>query len=266
MTTHRPQHETSTDRVAQGTRLRRTVRLVLATAALAACGLAVLTHAEAAPTTPGTTIVAVQTVAFTQTSLKAGARGPEVLALQQRLAGLDYWLGTPDGSFGENTKQAVMALQGAAGLTRDGVVGPATRTALARGAQPVVGVRTGHVVEVDRGAGTITVADDGRIAAIFHTSTGTYRTYRSPSGRTELADTPAGSFHVYRSVDGIRDAELGRLYRPRYFDPSQGIAVHGAASVPGYPASHGCARVTNAAMDVIWTRNLMPQGSLVVVR
>jgi len=235
---------------------RRTLRLSLAAAALAASTLAIVpTQALAAPTT---TVVQ-------STLLKVGAKGPQVLQLQQQLTELGYWLGTPDGSFGENTRQAVLALQGAANLRRDGVVGPNTRAALNRGAQPVVTARAGHVVEIDRDAGTITVADDGRIAAIFHTSTGTYQTYRSPSGKRELADTPAGSFHVYRSVDGIRNAELGRLYRPRYFDPSQGIAVYGAASVPAYPASHGCARVTNAAMDVIWARNLMPQDSLVVV-
>lgn len=246
------------------TGVRRTFRLTLATAALAACGLALApAPANAAPAnaTPTTSSVTVQTA-----NLSKGARGPEVLALQQRLSGLGYWLGTPDASFGENTRQAVMALQGAANLQRDGVVGPATRAALNRGAVPTVQNRVGHVVEIDRGAGTITVADDGRIAAVFHTSTGTYQQYRSPSGKLELADTPAGTFHVYRTVDGVRNAELGRLYRPRYFDPSQGIAVHGAASVPAYPASHGCARVTNAAMDAIWARNLMPKDSLVVVR
>jgi N-acetylmuramoyl-L-alanine amidase len=241
------------------TRARRTFRLTLASAALAATALAVVPGpAHAAPTT-------TQVAAQTSTLLKVGARGPAVLELQNRLTSLGYWLGTPDGTYGELTRQAVMALQGAANLHRDGVVGPNTRAALDRGTQPTVS-RTGHVVEIDRGAGTLTIADDGRIAAILHTSTGTYQTYRSPSGKRELADTPAGSFHVYRAVDGLRHAELGTLYRPRYFDPSQGIAVHGASSVPAYPASHGCARVTNAAMDMIWARNLMPKDALVVVR
>mgnify|MGYP002652321331 CR=1 FL=1 len=37
-------------------------------------------------------------------------------------------------------------------------------------------------------------------------------------------------------------------------------------SIPAYPASHGCARVSNAAMDMIWDEDLMPVGSTVVVR
>jgi len=59
-----------------------------------------------------------------------------VLALQQRLKALGYWLGTPDGSFGSLTQQAVWALQKSAGLQRDGVVGPKTMKALEAGTRP----------------------------------------------------------------------------------------------------------------------------------
>ena len=41
------------------------------------------------------------------TTLKPGSTGPAVLALQQRLSSLGYWLGTPDGAFGDSTEQAV---------------------------------------------------------------------------------------------------------------------------------------------------------------
>ena len=41
--------------------------------------------------------------------------------------------------------------------------------------------------------------------------------------------------------------------------------VHGAPYIPGYPASHGCARLSNAAMDMIWAKDLMPVGSRVLV-
>ena len=39
----------------------------------------------------------------------------------------------------------------------------------------------------------------------------------------------------------------------------------GRYSVPNYPASHGCIRVTNAAMDMIWGTDAMPQRSRVVI-
>ena len=44
---------------------------------------------------------------------------------------------------------------------------------------------------------------------------------------------------------------LGTLYRPKFV--IGGVAVHGVPRVPDYPASRGCIRVTNAAMDVtVW--------------
>ena len=44
-----------------------------------------------------------------------------------------------------------------------------------------------------------------------------------------------------------------------------GMAVHGYHSVPPYPASHGCARVTFDAVDLIRSDDLMAMGSTVLV-
>lgn len=195
--------------------------------------------------------------------LRRGDSGPSVLALQDRLVTLGYWLGTPDGSFGTLTEQAVYALQGAAGLDRDGVVGAGTRAALRAGTLPSARSDRGTVTEIDRDAGVISFVRDGVVHLVLHTSTGTFEPYRH-DGRRLLADTPGGRFEVTWSFDGLREGALGRLYRPRYFHPD-GIAVHGYPTVPAYPASHGCARVTGAAMDMIWTRDLMPQGGAVWV-
>jgi peptidoglycan hydrolase-like protein with peptidoglycan-binding domain len=186
-----------------------------------------------------------------------------VLALQERLTALGYWLGTPDGSFGLLTLQAVYALQGAAGLERDGVVGPTTRAALADGTRPRARSDSGAVVEIDRDAGLISFVRDGQVQLALHTSTGTFD-YYSHEGRRLLADTPEGRFSVTWAHDGWREGDLGRLYRPRYFHPD-GIAVHGYPSVPAYPASHGCARVSGEAMDMIWADDLMPLRSEVLV-
>lgn len=196
-------------------------------------------------------------------SLERGDTGAAVAALQERLTGLGYWLGTADGEFGFLTEQAVFALQGAAGLQRDGVVGPRTRQALAEGVRPQPRSTSGSVIEVDRDAGVLVFVDDGRPGLTLHTSTGTFEEYTHDE-RTLLADTPAGTWEVSWSHDGWRDGALGRLYRPRYFH-SDGVAVHGYPSVPAYPASHGCARVSIEAMDMIWRDGLMPRGATVLV-
>ncbi|HET8616607.1 MAG TPA: L,D-transpeptidase family protein [Actinomycetales bacterium] len=193
--------------------------------------------------------------------LRPGAEGPEVLALQKRLSDLGYWLGTPDGEWGSLTTQAVYALQGAAGLSRDGVVGPATRKAIDRGAMPAVQTK-GDAVEIDISAGTISFVKNGKPWRVLHTSTGNGGTYQS-GDHLAVARTPRGTFSVQRRIDGVRVAPLGRLYRPVYF--YGGYAVHGSGSIPAYPASHGCARVSNAAIDMVWRENLMPNGLRVLV-
>jgi lipoprotein-anchoring transpeptidase ErfK/SrfK len=187
--------------------------------------------------------------------LKAGAKGTEVVALQQRLTELGYWNGKADGTFGGQTQQAVYALQKAAGLGRDGVVGPKTQKALDRGVRPRARSSSGRLVEINLKRQLLMLVDDGRVSQVFNTSTGSMEHYEQ-KGQTFLADTPSGKFRVSRQIDGWRHAPLGLLWRPKYFNG--GIAVHGATSVPPYPASHGCARLSISAMNYLWTSNKIP--------
>jgi peptidoglycan hydrolase-like protein with peptidoglycan-binding domain len=59
-------------------------------------------------------------------TLRLGARGEPVRALQNRLNALGFKAGGADGVFGNQTLSAVKAFQKARGLTADGVVGPKT--------------------------------------------------------------------------------------------------------------------------------------------
>lgn len=192
-------------------------------------------------------------VAPAEAHLRPGDRGPAVAVLQARLVQLGYWLGQPDGEFGDATRHAVVALQKAAGIGRDGIVGPRTRRALRDRVQPAPGSTDGVVVEVDRERHLVLLVDQGRLVWTFDAST----------GRPGLA-TPGGWFHVDRGYDGYRRAPLGVLYRPLYFNG--GIAIHGYPSVPAFPASHGCVRVTNAVIDWMWADERVAVGTPVWVR
>lgn len=194
--------------------------------------------------------------------LGPGDRGPAVLALQQRLSALGYWLGTPDGTFGDSTEQAVFALQKAAGLARDGVVGPATEGALTEGVVPRPRPAAGRVIEVDLSRDLLLVVTDGRLDEVLNTSTGGGYLYQS-AGVTAVADTPTGHFTIERQVDGLVVDSLGALWRPKYFDG--GFAIHGDSSVPPYPVSHGCVRVSDEAIDWIWADDIAPLGTPVWV-
>lgn len=212
-------------------------------------------------TPPPTTAPPTTPTPAPRTTLQIGDRGPTVLHLQERLSELGYWLGTPDGTFGGLTQQAVFALQKAAGIGRDGVVGPTTTAALEAGVRP--DSRAGGTgVEIDLDRQLLLVVRDGTVTRILNTSTGNGEQYVS-RGTTKIARTPTGAFAVYRQVDALDVAELGELYRPKYF--YKGWAVHGSTSVPPYPASHGCARLTNAAMNMIWAQAYLTIGTPVTV-
>ncbi|MCK2216294.1 L,D-transpeptidase family protein [Actinomadura sp. ATCC 31491] len=230
--------------------------VALAVCAAGAPAAALVPASRAAPAQ------AAPTPAALAAGAAAGATGAAVLALQRRLAALGYWTGAADGRFGGYTTQAVYALQKAAGLPRDGVVGPRTWAALDRGALPRPYTASGRRAEIDLARQLLVLADGGRVRQVFNTSTGTGRLY-TVGGVTKRAVTPRGTFRVQRQVNGWDRGPLGLLYRPRYFNG--GIAVHGYASVPPYPASHGCVRVSTGAMDWLWASGWLKVGDTVVV-
>ena len=88
------------------------------------------------------------------------------------------------------------------------------------------------------------VVKGGAISRILPVSSGNGATYQQKNGGTARALTPVGWYKIQRRIVGERKADLGTLYDPQYF--YRGWAIHGSNSVPAYPASHGCVRVTRA--------------------
>jgi len=196
--------------------------------------------------------------------LEYGDSGERVVALQERLQELGYFIQEADGSFGPATQQAVWALQKTAGQYRDGVVGPRTQAALDDGVRPQARSSSGKAVEIDLDRQLLMTVEDGKVTRIINASSGNGDTYEA-KGRTYHATTPRGSYAVYMERNGMHEStlELGSMYRPKYF--SGGYAVHGSPSIPPYPASHGCVRVSNAAISWLWDSWGMPQGTPVIL-
>jgi peptidoglycan hydrolase-like protein with peptidoglycan-binding domain len=181
--------------------------------------------------------------------MRHGDSGPQVLALQQRLTELGFWLGTPDGVYAALTFHAVTAFQKANDLPRDGIAGQRTLAALDSASRPTPrSTDGGDRIEVDLKRQLLLVVAGGQVRWVMDTSTGRV-----------AGTTPTGHQRVYRQIDGYHKAPLGVLYRPKYI--FEGVAVHGFPSVPSYPASHGCIRVTNASMDWLWSSGAMPIGT-----
>jgi len=220
-------------------------------------------HHHPTPTTTTTTIppVTVPPLATGQ-RIGPGATGAEVVAIQTRLIQLGYWIGTPDGYYGDATVQAVYAIQKVADLPRDGIVGASTLAAIDRGALPTPRTTTGYAIEVNLATDVLFMVDNGRVEHVFNCSTGGGYTYVE-SGVSNVALTPKGIYHTYRAVDGLVTDSLGQLWRPRFF--VDGYAIHGDSYVPPEPVSHGCVRVSNEAINWIWASNSDPVGTEVWV-
>jgi hypothetical protein len=85
------------------------------------------------PTTTPTTTTPTTTTPTTipeGVTLRRGDSGEEVRQVQAALVKLGYSTGGVDGKFGPATAEAVLAFQKASGLKEDGIVGPATLSAM----------------------------------------------------------------------------------------------------------------------------------------
>jgi L,D-transpeptidase catalytic domain len=181
-------------------------------------------------------------------SLRAGARGPIVKLLEQRLVALHYRLTGVDGAFDLRTADAVMAFRKVQRMPRVNTVDAAVWRQLATPRRPTARLRTTpRHVEVNQNLQVLYVVIGGKIAYIFHVSTG------KPS-----TPTRDGSFRVWRKLAGY---SANHLYYPSYFDGSR--AIHGWTDVPPYAASHGCVRIPYWVTRWMFTQD--PIGTRVLV-
>ena len=180
-------------------------------------------------------------VATPRPELRQGSTGVWVTTLQRRLHGLGYDVGTMDGNFGPQTFHGVVAFQKVNNLGRDGVVGHTTWAMLDAPLVPKPGYNhAGLAVEVRLDKQVLFLTRGNKVVRIVDISSGKAST-----------PTPQGNFTDLRHIDGWRQSDLGLLWRPHYFHG--GYAIHGSNSVPNYPASHGCVRVTIEGMNRLWT-------------
>jgi lipoprotein-anchoring transpeptidase ErfK/SrfK len=186
----------------------------------------------------------------------------DLRTVQTRLRDQGYYVGEVDGVAGSATRYAVMAFQKVNGLQVDGVVGPRTSQALDDPATPEVADGPPTRVDVDLDRQVLHVVVDGERIRTLPVSSGSGGTYTTSSGSTARSLTPTGTFAIQRDILGLREADLGALYNPKYYH--RGWAIHGSPSVPAHPASHGCVRIPIA--DSRWLFDRVPVGTTVIVR
>ena len=201
-------------------------------------------------------------------TLKSGRSGPDVLALEQRLAELRYDTGKVDGKFDQSTWQGVVAFQKVNGLKRTGTVDDNLKILIEQSALPSGLIVSGgpNRIEVDISRQVLFLYKDGSLYRVVSVSSGSGKKYCDVSGKTGeqvcgKATTPRGKFRIQRRIPGWRESDLGKLYNPLYF--TGGFAFHGAPSVPAYPASHGCVRLPMPVAE--WFPGAVANGTSVYV-
>jgi peptidoglycan hydrolase-like protein with peptidoglycan-binding domain len=191
-------------------------------------------------------------------TLRLGAKGEPVTWLQKRLRELGYRPGKADGRYGGTTLAAVWAFQKVNGIRPTSTIAKRTWDALEDPKAPKVLVKNGRPtrVEVNLTQQVAVLYVGGTVKLITHISSGSNVPYCETAtwqGKSQRfcgsASTPTGDYRTTWRASGWHTSYLGKLYNPIFFNG--GIALHGALSVPLYPASHGCVRMPmNVAQEL----------------
>jgi peptidoglycan hydrolase-like protein with peptidoglycan-binding domain len=237
--------------------MRRTVRCCLGIFGAVAAAVCVLGQggaASAAPAAARSAPARGSAQAYVPPSgiLYPGMHGTAVRNLQRRLAYLRYYPGPVNGSFGEDTLEAVWAFKEAQGISAargPDDVGPVMERALVQPRLPHVLVPTGgsERVEVNLSREMLVLYRGGQVELISHVSAGGGYYYPCPGGGTcGPAITPDGNYRAHWFASGWLQVALGYMYNPVFFLGGS-YAIHGDVPVPLQPVSHGCVRIP---MDV----------------
>ena len=194
--------------------------------------------------------------------IREGARGSAVFIYEARMKALHFDPGPVDGVFDQDTQYAVTTVQKYFGLPRTGVIDTGVDLALTHfhysAAEPN---SEPDRVEIDLDRQVLTLYHDWQPELLTTTSTGSGDHFCGGVDGCQYAITPTGHFHFYELVKGWQKGKLGTMWNPYYFNGSD--AVHGLASVPAYPASHGCARIPMHIANYFYT--LVHKGESVFV-
>jgi putative peptidoglycan binding protein/L,D-transpeptidase-like protein len=227
----------------------------------------ITTTTTAKPTTTTTTIPPVAqpkdaVLPDPGNGIGEGSRGPSVFAYEARLKELHFDPGKVDDYFDQDTWYAVSTVQKYFGLPRTGEINGAVDMVLTHFRYTPAEPRSEpDRVEINLDTQVLTLYKDWQPQLLTTTSTGSGEHFCGGVDGCQYAITPTGHFHFYSLYKGWQKGKLGTMWNPYYFNGSD--AVHGLASVPNYPASHGCARIPMHIADYFYT--LVHDGESVFV-
>jgi hypothetical protein len=183
--------------------------------------------------------LAVSMLGVTQQPAEA-VNKQRVVEVQQRLRRLGFDIAV-DGVVGPRTRQAVCGARRILRYghpRRNGVTWNDVKQLRRRTSLPTPN-KGWTYLWVDRKCQMMYQAKNNRWVGFYKISTGKGR-HATPGGRYKITWRWPG---WHNSSQYPSDSGNGNMYNSMYFK-SGGYAVHGSRSVPWYPASHGCVRVS----------------------
>lgn len=213
-------------------------------------------------------VLSVLVLGLSAGSAAAGSSNPvltksEIKQAEQWLKDLGYWTGPVDGVWDGASRHALTAFQKLSGARPTGRLTRAEHNALSVAAPHRPKELAGGMhIEVDIGRQVLFLVDaDGKVGNILPISSGSGKRFKEPGYPEAMAITPCARLEVYQKVSGWRKSPLGEMHNPLYI--VGGIAIHGSADVPPYPASHGCIRIPMFASQIF--PKMVPVGTPVLV-
>jgi peptidoglycan hydrolase-like protein with peptidoglycan-binding domain len=202
--------------------------------------------------------------------LRPGDDGDDVRDLQARLRQIAWYFGTVDGTYGDETAEAVRGFQAKRGIAVTGVVDQRTLDRLHAmtydpsrdqlGLHNIPGPMdarclTGRVLCVDKTSRTLRWVIDGQVQRTFDVRFGSAYT-----------PTREGVFHVgYKSRDHVSKLYGSSMPFAMFFSGGQAVHYSSDFASVGYAgASHGCVNVRDYD-GIAWLFDQVAVGDTVVV-
>jgi peptidoglycan hydrolase-like protein with peptidoglycan-binding domain len=207
-------------------------------------------------------LISTPAIASAQSSGKhrASPTRAQTREAERRLSDMGYWTGAVDGRFDPATRSALIAFQKWEGRLVTGRLTLDELEAIRTGSSPTAREPGYAHVEVDVDRQVLLVVNHNDGIRVLPISSGSDKSFQD-EGQMSIAHTPRGRFVVYDKVAGWESGPSSAMYYSNYI--SGGVAIHGYATVPIQPASHGCIRIPIFAAREV--SKLLPIGTIVLV-
>lgn len=203
-------------------------------------------------------------------AMRNGDAGIDVVRLQRRLNGLEYYYGSRDGSYGNGTETAVRSFQKRNGLEQSGIAGKETLALLfSADAKKALKPYVLKVSTKDQRVYAYGLDDNGEHTQLVRTmkcSTGRDST-PTPKGTFQSSTGPGARWHYFKKFTCWAQyayyIEGDIMFHSVLYNEKNGPVTQSSVNNLGRKASHGCVRLS--VEDAKWIYNNCPINTKIVV-